>query len=488
MIDPVALARVKPAVLGAAGVALWWGVGRLAVGRSFDPGGAVFAVYFLLVASTVAGDVVARFPPLPALVGQLVAGFLLRNLPGIGPAVGAAVDATFSASARTAALGVILARAGISLDVPAMWRLRWPASRLAFAPATVEALAVTLLAVPVLGMSWSYAAALGFLFAGISPAVVIPSLLALQDKGYGVEAGVPTLVVTAASVDVVYAIAGFGAVSSALPGMGEGGAAEAAWKAPAQILGGVLGGAVAGAALGAATAGPPEEEAEEADAKAGSERRKADEWSPASRASALMGVSLLALYGGAELELSGGAALAVIVASAVAARGWGGARAKAAGATLNVVWAKLAQPLLFALIGAAVDLTRLEGGIVGLGVVVLLVGLFARCGVAFLAAGGGALSRSERLFVAVAWVPKATVQAALAGLPLDAAVAAFGKDSKEAEEAELLLALGVLAIAITAPLGAAAVAASGEKLLLKKGRDQQGSAEGAGGEGGGARV
>ena len=201
-----------------------------------------------------------------------------------------------------------------------------------------------------------------------------------------------------------------------------------------------------------------------------------------------MGVSLLALYGGAELELSGGAALAVIVASAVAARGWGGARAKAAGATLNVVWAKLAQPLLFALIGAAVDLTRLEGGIVGLGVVVLLVGLFARCGVAFLAAGGGALSRSERLFVAVAWVPKATVQAALAGLPLDAAVAAFGKDSKEAEEAELLLALGVLAIAITAPLGAAAVAASGEKLLLKKGRDQQGSAEGAGGEGGGARV
>ena len=241
MIDPVALARVKPAVLGAAGVALWWGVGRLAVGRSFDPGGAVFAVYFLLVASTVAGDVVARFPPLPALVGQLVAGFLLRNLPGIGPAVGAAVDATFSASARTAALGVILARAGISLDVPAMWRLRWPASRLAFAPATFEALAVTLLAVPVLGMSWSYAAALGFLFAGISPAVVIPSLLALQDKGYGVEAGVPTLVVTAASVDVVYAIAGFGAVSSALPGMGEGGAAEAAWKAPAQILGGVLG-------------------------------------------------------------------------------------------------------------------------------------------------------------------------------------------------------------------------------------------------------
>jgi NhaP-type Na+/H+ or K+/H+ antiporter len=79
----------------------------------------------------------------------------------------------------------------------------------------------------------------------------------------------------------------------------------------------------------------------------------------------------------------------------------------------------------------------------------------------------GHLSFRERMFVAIAWMPKATVQAALAGLPYDAALAAFGKDSVEAERASVLLALGVLAIVVTAPLGAAAVAVSGEKLLTR---------------------
>ena len=122
----------------------------------------------------------------------------------------AASRARFSAAARTAALGIVLARAGLSLDVKAVYRLRWAIKRLAFGPATAEALVVTLLAKPALGLPWSHCAALGYLFAGISPAVVVPSMLALQDHGRGVKAGVPALAITAASVDVVYAIAGFG--------------------------------------------------------------------------------------------------------------------------------------------------------------------------------------------------------------------------------------------------------------------------------------
>ena len=116
-----------------------------------------------------------------------------RPWPAIGSAVGGAVDERMSSSARTAALGVILARAGMSLDLPAMWRLRWAASRLAFAPSTAEALIVTMVSKPLMGLPWRYAAALGFLFCAISPAVIIPSLLSLHEKGYGVEAGVATL-------------------------------------------------------------------------------------------------------------------------------------------------------------------------------------------------------------------------------------------------------------------------------------------------------
>jgi NhaP-type Na+/H+ or K+/H+ antiporter len=481
--------------IAVAGLLAWWAAGRLAVGPSFGPGGAVFAVFVVLFSSFGAGRVVARFPPMPALLGQLVAGFLLRNIPTVGDAVGAAVDARFSAAARTAALGIVLARAGLSLDVKAVYRLRWAIKRLAFGPATAEALVVTLLAKPALGLPWSHCAALGYLFAGISPAVVVPSMLALQDHGRGVKAGVPALAITAASVDVVYAIAGFGVASSWLPGMGAGGAAAAAWQAPTQIVGGALGGVVVGKLLG--TVLPPEDEdttgpspsanatnapPTRGDGGAGlavktteptPESSKprvletADGYSSAARAVALMALVQLALFAGARWEFSGGAALLSLVMSTAAAQTWGPKPAKETGLLLNAIWAKVGEPLLFGLIGAAVDASRLKADVALFGILTLAAGLAARCVCAFFAAKGGSLSVRDRLFIAVAWTPKATVQAALAGLPFDAAVEAFGRGSKEADRAETLLALGVLSILITAPLGAAAMAVSGERLLEK---------------------
>lgn len=483
-------------VIAVAGLLAWWAAGRLAVGPSFGPGGAVFAVFVVLFSSFGAGRVVARFPPMPALLGQLVAGFLLRNIPTVGDAVGAAVDARFSAAARTAALGIVLARAGLSLDVKAVYRLRWAIKRLAFGPATAEALVVTLLAKPALGLPWSHCAALGYLFAGISPAVVVPSMLALQDHGRGVKAGVPALAITAASVDVVYAIAGFGVASSWLPGMGAGGAAAAAWQAPTQIVGGALGGVVVGKLLG--TVMPPEDEdttgpspsANATNAPQPSRRdggaglavktteptpesskprvlETADGYSSAARAVALMALVQLALFAGARWEFSGGAALLSLVMSTAAAQTWGPKPAKETGLLLNAIWAKVGEPLLFGLIGAAVDASRLKADVALFGILTLAAGLAARCVCAFFAAKGGSLSVRDRLFIAVAWTPKATVQAALAGLPFDAAVEAFGRGSKEADRAETLLALGVLSILITAPLGAAAMAVSGERLLEK---------------------
>lgn len=453
------------------GLLIWWGAGRLAVGPALGPGGAVFAVFVVLFSSFGAGRVVARFPPMPALLGQLIAGFLLRNIPGVGDAVGAAVDARFSAAARTAALGVVLARAGLSLDVKAVYRLRWAIKRLAFGPATAEALVVTLLARPTLDLPWAHCAALGFLFAGISPAVVVPSMLALQDHGRGVKAGVPALAITAASVDVVYAIAGFGVAASFLPGMGAGGAAAAAWQAPTQIFGGAVAGVVTGKVLGVVL--PPDETESTTkkisiDTGANSTKDSTvDRYSAAARGFALMAVVSIALFAGARWEFSGGAALASLVMSTAAAQTWGPKPAKATGLLLNVVWAKLGEPLLFGLIGAAVDASRLKGDVAGFGILTLFCGLVARCFTAFFAAGGGALSVKERVFIAVAWTPKATVQAALAGLPYDAAVEAYGTNSIEADRAEIILALGVLSILITAPLGAAAMAVSGERLLDK---------------------
>ena len=202
--------------------------------------------------------------------------------------------------------------------------------------------------------------------------------------------------------------------------------------------------------------------------KSGSEESKDESLG---RAMGLLGLALAVLFAGNEVEATGGAALAVIVMSAAAARFWNqedSAATQAVGAHLNALWLQLAQPLLFALIGAAVDFTRLSGDVVAKGLLIVFVGVTVRSSVAFLAAGGGHLEFHDRVFVAVAWTPKATVQAALAGLPYDAAVTSFGRDSEEADNSEVLLALGVLAIIVTAPLGAAAVAMSGPRLLKKK--------------------
>ena len=297
-------------------------VSWLAIGPSMEPRGPVFAVYVLLFVATFAGHYVARFPPLPPLLGQLVAGFVMRNVPGLSEAVEALW--TRDAHPRCAP-----PRSGSSscarvfLDVAAVYRLRWPAARLAFGPSTAEALTVALLAKPALNLPWTYCAVLGYLFAAISPAVVIPSLLRLQDKGYGVKAGVPALVTTAASVDVVYAIAGFGVCAGFLVTAAGGGASSAAWRAPTQIVGGALLGYLAGRALGSIT---PPDQCSGGATPVGREMcsgREVPGETPARRAAWLLGMSLLILFAGAEAEMTGGAALGVIVASAAAWPGSG---------------------------------------------------------------------------------------------------------------------------------------------------------------------
>ena len=86
-------AEAKRALLVLAGVVAWWCASWLAIGPSMEPRGPVFAVYVLLFVATFAGHYVARFPPLPPLLGQLVAGFVMRNVPGLSEAVGEAGDA-----------------------------------------------------------------------------------------------------------------------------------------------------------------------------------------------------------------------------------------------------------------------------------------------------------------------------------------------------------------------------------------------------------
>merc|ERR1719322_1086551 len=143
---------------------------------------------------------------LPALLGMLLTGIALKNLPGI---VFEDRWPDYSSTLRGTALVIILMRAGLGLDPQALIKHSGLVFRLAFTPCLVETLVVAVASHLLLDFPWLWGFMLGFVLAAVSPAVVVPCLLQLQERGYGVDKGIPTLVIAAASVDDVLAISGF---------------------------------------------------------------------------------------------------------------------------------------------------------------------------------------------------------------------------------------------------------------------------------------
>lgn len=380
--------------------------------------------------------------PLPSLLGMLVAGSLLRNLPGLRSSIGENIDVGASSALRTMALGLILARAGLGLDLVVLARLKWAALRLAAIPCLVEATAAGFISyflfyddAPV-----AWCAALGFAVAAVSPAVVVPSLLSLEERGYGTKTGIPTLVVASAALDDVFSLAAFGvSVGAALRSESSGVLPNASWtdgaRAPLELALGVGLGFV-GSKLAVILSGK----------------------TAFDRAVSLILCCMLAAFGLKGLGFSGASALATLTLAALVAPQWDDRKAVAS--YLNLAWTTLAQPCLFGLVGAAVDLTAL-GPKAPKAILLILACAFVRFGATAIAVTG--LSRLEdRLFVAIAWLPKATVQAAIGALPLDLA-----ETDTQTKRAQVILLVAVLAILITAPTGAVAIALAGPRLLLK---------------------
>lgn len=410
-------------------------------GPEGSPGGSHFALLVLYLAALWVGKLTAPFlPKLPPLLPMLVVGFLLRTLPELGRVIGSQVDPEWSSALRLGALTLILTRAGLAMDLNALLRLRFVVLRLAMLPCLCEAATAALLATWLLDFPPLWAAMLGFVVAAISPAVVVPSLLTLQDQGYGVEAGIPTMVVAAAPLDDVLSIAGFGICLGIS-------FAESSWlnyaRAPLELLLGLSTGMIGAGLLVVLTPSSEEDGAKEL------------------RLLLLLSAALSIAFGLREVGFSGAAALAVLVLGAGCARGWGPA-AKPVSASVADLWTRLAQPLLFSLVGASVVVTGLETETLAAGLLIILLGGLVRAVAVMLALSGRGMKHQEKLFTAIAWTPKATVQAALGGLALDEA-----REDAEQLLGRRLLAVAVLCILVTAPPGATLIALMGPRLLQK---------------------
>ncbi len=368
---------------------------------------------------------------MPGLVGMLITGIVLGpyalNL--IAPGL-----LNISADLREIALIIILTRAGLALDIDDLKRVGRPAILMCFIPATFEIAATTIFAPKFFPISYLEAAIMGTVLGAVSPAVVVPKMLKLMESGYGKSKRIPQLILAGASVDDIYVIVLF----ASFMGMYRGSSFDIGSLAriPIAIVLGLLTGILLGFGL----------------VKLFKKIHMRDTVKVLILLSTSFLLVTLETTIKAYVPMSG--LLAVMALGGTILKQYG-ILAKRLSGKFSKIWVA-AELILFVLIGATVDISyAAKAGIAA--VALIFIALAIRiCGV-FVCLIRTKLNVKERLFCAIAYLPKATVQAAIGGLPLAAGIAA----------GNTILTVAVLAILITAPLGAIGIEATYKKLLAK---------------------
>lgn len=368
---------------------------------------------------------------LPSLLGMLITGIVLGPY-GLNLLDGSILG--ISADLRKIALIIILTRAGLGLDISGLKKIGRPAVLMCFVPASFELIGMILLAPKLMGLTTLEAAIMGAVLAAVSPAVVVPRMVKLMDEGYGVKEGIPQLILAGASVDDVYVIVLF----STFVGMmqGEGASVLKFVNIPISIFLGIVVGLVLGVLL--------------------AHYFKKVHIRDTSKMLIILSISFLLVV--FEDKLTTAITFSSLIAIMFIGVGLQKKRevvAKRLSAKYGKLWVA-AEVFLFVLVGATVNISYL--GKVGIRAFIVIVCalVFRMCGV-FVCLLGTSLKRKERLFTMLAYTPKATVQAAIGGIPLALGFAC----------GDTVLTVAVLAIVITAPLGAFAIDLSYKKLLKR---------------------
>lgn len=364
---------------------------------------------------------------LPAVLGMLVAGMLIGAFSTPPLPDGLREMEPFL---KTFALVVILLRAGLGLRRQTLNRVGGVALRMAIIPCILEGL-VLMCAIRIgFGFTWTIAGLTGFMLAAVSPAVVVPAMLDLNRQGYGKQREVPTIVLAGASVDDILAISLFTLfLQQAVSGH-----ASFAWlyTFPLSLLAGILPGIGAGYLLAAWFT------------------KRHRDVRATEKALVILMISVLLVQAGDWLH---SAALLGIMTMGFILLERAEQVAHELSAKLSKIWV-FAEIILFVLVGMAVDLrVAVSAGPVALAIIA--TGLIARSAGVGLATMRSGLTAGERVFCILAYLPKATVQAALGSVPL-----AMGVPG-----GEVILALAVLSIAVTAPLGLIGIRYGGPRLL-----------------------
>lgn len=375
---------------------------------------------------------------LPRIIGMLVTGIVL------GPYVLDFLDPSIlsiSADLRKMALIIILIKAGLSLDLNDLKKVGRPAVMMSFVPASCEILAYTVFAPLLLDVTRTEGALMGAVLSAVSPAVVVPRMVQLMEKKYGTEKAIPQMILAGASCDDIFVIVLF----TTFLGIAQGGHANIMdfVNIPISIILGVLLGAITGYLLYLFF--------ETSYARKHYVRNSM-------KVIIVLGVSflLIAMEGWMEGKISVSGLLAVTSMAVVLKMKSTTFVSKRLSEKFGKLWLA-AEVILFVLVGAAVDIRyTLNAGIAAVALIFLALAIRS-CGV-LLCTIGTSLTGKERLFCVIAYLPKATVQAAIGSVPLAAGLSC-GK---------IILSVAVMGIVITAPLGAFGMDMTYQKLLIKE--------------------
>ena len=495
-----------------------FGAARAVIGHDAAIGGPIFALLILITSALLGAELIVAIcwllkrssngaidVKLPPLLGMLIAGILLKNVsydlgqfgnqaclkierisssatyevdheyPCTTKFIANDMDPQYFKPLKMICLTVILLMAGLELDPVQLKNLRSMVVRATIIPCVVEATAVAVLSKLILGFPWPVGFLLGCVLAAASPAVIIPCLMHLSQEGYGIAKGIPTLVIAVCSLNDALAISGFGIVQAITFNTG-----QPLWSlilhGPIEILIGVGFGTLWGILA---------------------------QWIPNRdhqhvgffRWIILFGGALMAIFGSNLIHYDGAGGLATITMAFVAGIQWrkeGDGDVNPMTKHFQRMWIIL-EPVIFALIGTKIQINKINTNALAVQIVILLIALIIRMAATYGAVSGGNLNRKEKIFMAFAWLPKATVQAALGPMFLYNVGEInekywYTESNKEAwinanpgrnitewthlgDKAtwegwgEDILTLAVMSILITAPLGAVLILIFGPKLL-----------------------
>ena len=389
----------------------------------------LLSLALIFILGIVLGGIFSRLK-IPSILGMLVSGIILGpyalNL--ISPKI---LD--ISAELRQIALIIILTRAGLALDINSLKKVGKSAVLMCFVPATFEMLAFILIAPHILGINIIESAIMGAVMAAVSPAVIVPRMLKLIDEKVGTKKGIPQLIMAGASVDDIFVIVLFTAFLS----MAEGGSFSPAvlLSIPVSILTGVLVGVVVGLFM--------------------EKIFRCIHIRDSVKVLLILSVSFIFTETQSFIEnyVAFSGLLAVMSLSGTIYFK-NKVLAKRLSDKFNRLWVG-GEILLFVLVGASVNISYAISSGLGVVLVILIALVFRTFGV-LISVSVSNLNMKEKLFCMIAYMPKATVQAGIGSIPLSMGLAC----------GNIVLTGAIMAILITAPLGAVLIDCNYKNLLL----------------------